>query len=42
MNLSICLLKLKKPLEAIKHAKEATTVSPESSKAHYRLYQAYK
>jgi len=42
LNLSLCHLKRGKPLEAIKHAKDAIELNPQECKAHYRLAQAFK
>eukprot|EP00355_Strombidium_rassoulzadegani_P006360 CAMPEP_0168616674 /NCGR_PEP_ID=MMETSP0449_2-20121227/5146_1 /TAXON_ID=1082188 /ORGANISM="Strombidium rassoulzadegani, Strain ras09" /LENGTH=283 /DNA_ID=CAMNT_0008657461 /DNA_START=33 /DNA_END=882 /DNA_ORIENTATION=- len=41
LNLSLVYLKLKKPLESVKSALEATQLNPSNCKAHYRLYIAY-
>ena len=40
-NLSLCFQKKGKPMDAVKHAKEATELDPKNSKAFYRLFKGY-
>lgn len=42
MNLALCHMRRNKPLEAIRHAKDALELDPDDSKTMYRLAQAYK
>ena len=42
MNMSLCWRNLNKPGDAVKHANDAKDIDPTSSKAWYRLFQAYK
>ena len=42
LNLALCHLKRNAPTDAIKSAKEAIKLDPDSSKGHYRLSKAYK
>jgi hypothetical protein len=42
LNLSLCNLKRGFAPDAIKHGKEAVEADKTNSKAHYRLYLAYK
>ena len=42
LNLSLCHFKRGFSSDAIKHAKEAVSLDPQSSKAHYRLSVAHK
>ena len=41
-NLSLCHMKRNQALDAIKHAKAAVAIKEDSSKAHFRLYKAYR
>ena len=41
-NLSLCHLKRNAPADAITYGKKAVEIKPESSKAHFRLYKAYR
>lgn len=42
LNLSLCHYNRGVAFDAVKHAKDAVALAPESSKAHYRLAMAYK
>lgn len=42
LNLSLCHYNRGVGFDAVKHAKEAVKLAPESSKAHYRLAMSYK
>jgi hypothetical protein len=42
LNLSLCHYKRGKPLDAIKHAKDAIELKPTEVKGYYRLFMAHK
>ena len=40
-NMSLCFQKKGKPMDAVKHAKDAIELDPKNSKSFYRLFKGY-